>query len=269
MTSEQGEGGDKEIFVIRDGERFQLTANEYDDAFPTQDVTGEHFVWQGMKNGRWQIFLGSISASGTPVVSQVTDSRESNFNPKIDGDHLVWQGWADNNWEIFFATKRELKSPFVGEHLPPANALLNVGPEWSVERLTTNADHDMFPSLHGDLITWQSREANDWVVYAYSISGKKETKLSSDGVKSENPRFSITWEERDGNGNARLMGYDLATGAKTDLTREAMKLPATSFPDETSTPLTQSDPAVLPTSSSGSSTPQRGENDGDEPEPVP
>ncbi len=263
VTSEAGEGGDKEIFVLRDGERTLLTVNEYDDTFPTQDVTGEHFVWQGMKGGRWQIFTGEIATSGRPIVTQVTDSRDSNFNPKIDGDNLVWQGWADNNWEIFLASKRDAKSPFAGEHLPEGNALLGVGPEWSVLRLTANTDHDMFPSLHGDLVTWQSREGADWVVYAYSISAKKQTKLSSDGVKSENPKFSITWEERDQEGNARLVGYDLSTGQKTDLTSESMRLPSSSFPEPAKSPISQPDPAALPVSqTSGSSTPSRGDDEG-------
>ena len=60
VLSEAGDGGDKEIFVFRDGERTLLTVNDYDDTFPTQDVTGAHFVWQGMKGGRWQIFTGEI-----------------------------------------------------------------------------------------------------------------------------------------------------------------------------------------------------------------
>ena len=264
VESAVGVGGDKDIFVVDGVNRTLLTSNDWDDSFPTVDALGEQFVWQGMKSGRWQIFTGKLSASGTPSVEQVTFSQESNFNPKIDGEHLVWQGWADGNWEIFLATSRDAKSPFAGEHLPEGNILLNVGPEWSVERLTRNTEHDMFPSLHGDIVTWQSREGGDWVVYAYSISTKKQTKLSSDGVKSENPRFSITWEERDQDGNARLVGYDLATGEKTDLTKESQRLPTNTFPDPNDAPLTQPDQAALPVNQgSGTSTPSRGDDDGD------
>ncbi len=260
VESSDGVGGDKEIFVVKNGERKALTANNFDDAFPTQDASGKQFVWQGMEGGRWQIFTGSISATGTPEVARVTNSRESNFNPKIDGEHIVWQGWANENWEIFLATKRDSQSPFAGERLPEGNALLSVGPEWSVERLTDNSEHDMFPSLHGDIITWQSHEGNDWVVYAYSISAQKLTQLSSKGVKGEHPRFAITWEERDAEGNARLIGYDPSTGEKTDLTSEALKLPQAPYRGGNETPETQSEPATLPTNN-GSSTP-RGEDEG-------
>ena len=261
VESSEGVGGDKEIFVVTNGERKALTANDWDDAFPTQDASGKQFVWQGMEGGRWQIFTGHISATGTPEVSRVTNSRESNFNPKIDGEHIVWQGWANENWEIFLATKRDANSPFAGERLPEGNALLSVGPEWSVERLTDNTEHDMFPSLHGDIITWQSHEGNDWVVYAYSISAQKLTQLSSKGVKGEHPRFAITWEERDHEGNARLIGYDPSTGEKTDLTGEALKLPSAPYRSGGEAPQTQGDPATLPTQNTGSSTP-RGEDDG-------
>jgi|GEM_PF-3380419 len=262
VISEQINSADKEIVVVHDGERTVLTDNDWDDTFPTQDVSGEHFVWQGMKGGRWQIFSATLSGTGTPKINQVTDSRESNFNPKIDGEHLVWQGWADENWEIFFATKRDPKSILATERLPEGNGLLGVGPEWAVERLTKNSHHDMFPSLHGDLITWQAREGADWIVYAYSIKAKKQTKLSSDGVKSENPRFSITWEERDQEGRVRLVGYDLSTGEKTDITKESQRLPTSSFPEPIQTPVSYPDPAALPiTQNSGSSTTQRADDE--------
>ncbi len=256
----EGAGGDKEIFIDKGGVRMQLTENEWDDAFPAQDISGVHFVWQGMKGGRWQIFYADTSGSEPPRVMQVTDSRESNFNPKVAGNHIVWQGWVDENWEVFLATRRVHSSPLAGEHLPLANRLMNVGPEWEVVRLTENTEHDMFPSLHGDIVTWQSHEGENWVVYAYSIVEKTRTKLSSDGVKSENPRFAITWEERDQEGRARLMSYDVATGKKVDLTSESSRLPEGPYRAPPETPITQGDQAALPIGGSSSTTP-RGEDD--------
>jgi beta propeller repeat protein len=263
VESLQGSAGNKEIFVIKNGARIALTSTDFDNAFPSQDISGEQFVWQGMKGGRWQIFFGTLSKTGTPVSTQVTDSRESNFNPKIDGDHLVWQGWVDENWEIFLATKRDARSPFAGEHLPEGNALLGVGPEWSVERLTTNTAPDMFPALHGDIITWQAHEDESWVVYAYSMKERTQIKLSSDGTKSENPRFGITWEERDGEGGVRLMSYDMSTGEKTNLTDEAKKVSDHPFRERFPAPISQPDQATLPgtATSTGTSTSARGDDD--------
>jgi beta propeller repeat protein len=259
VESEAVNGSDKEIVVTRNGERVILTQNDWEDAFPAKDMGGESFVWQGMKSGRWQIFMGSVPAQGAPMVVQVTDSRESNFNPKIDGDHLVWQGWVNGNWEIFLAQSRASSSPFLDEHLPPDNAVVNVGFEWGVTRLTNNQDHDMFPSLHGDIVTWQSREGTAWVVYAHSITSGKTTKLSGGGVKSERPQFSITWEEEDSEGRTRLLGYDLATGETSDLSQMALALPR--LPERpTPTPVSESDPVALPAPLSSSSTPKESED---------
>ncbi len=267
VESQQGVGGDKEIFVVRNGARTPLTSNDFDDAFPSGDASGEQFVWQGMKGGRWQIFFGTLNASGTQSVTQLTDSRESNFNPKIDGEHIVWQGWADENWEIFIATKRDAHSPLAGEHLPEGNMLLNVSNEWAVERLTTNSAHDMFPSLHGDIVTWQSRVGADWVVNAYSITQKRVTQLSASGAKGENPRFALTWEERDQEGNARLVGYDIATGEKTDITSASLRLPSSPYKRNDTTPQAQSDPVALPPPTTVGSSTSRGSDDdtGDNP----
>ncbi len=259
VQSEAVSGSDKEIVVTRNGERVVLTQNDWEDAFPSKDMGGEAFVWQGMKSGRWQIFMGTVPLRGAPTVTQVTDSRESNFNPKIDGHHLVWQGWVDGNWEIFLATARASSSPFLDEHLPPDNAIVNVGFEWGVTRLTHNLDHDMFPSLHGDIVTWQSREGTAWVVYAHSITSGRTTKLSGGGVKSERPQFSITWEEEDSEGRTRLLGYDLTTGETTDLSRMALALPT--LPSRpTPTPVSEPDPIALPAPASSSSTPKEGED---------
>lgn len=262
IEAAQGEGGDKEIFIVKNGKQIALTTNNWDDAFPAQNISGDQYVWQGMVNGRWQIFTGNLSGTGTPVVTQVTDSRDSNFNPKIDGDHIVWQGWADDNWEIFLATKRDDASPFAGEHLPSGNLLLNVGPAWKVERLTTNKEPDMFPSLHGDIVTWQAHEGDNWIVYAYSIEALTMTKLSSDGVKSENPRFMLTWEEHDEEGHARLMSYDMSTGKKSDLTTEAKNVSGDPFREKLPSPISQPNQATLPVGNgTGTSTPVRGDDD--------
>lgn len=263
VESAPGANGNKEIVVVKNGARIALTSSDFDNAFPSQDISGEQFVWQGMKGGRWQIFFGALSPEGVPTVTQVTDARDSNFNPKVDGAHLVWQGWADDNWEIFLATKRDARSPFAGEHLPEGNILLGVGPEWSVERLTTNAAPDMFPSLHGDIVTWQAHEGDNWIVYAYSIAERTQIKLSSDGTKSENPRFAITWEERDEEGGVRLMSYDMSSGAKTNLTDEAMKVSDRPFREKFPAPISQPNQATLPgtATSTGTSTPSRGGDD--------
>ncbi len=73
VTVEPDGSGYKQIVLTRRGVRTQLTHDAWDNAFPTQDVTGGHIVWQGMKSGRWQIFFGAIAEDGSVAVAQVTD----------------------------------------------------------------------------------------------------------------------------------------------------------------------------------------------------
>jgi beta propeller repeat protein len=265
-------GTDKEIFITKGGESIQLTHNTWDDTFPAMDVSGKSVVWQGMADGRWQIFIADVSGTTTPVITQLTHGTESNFNPRVDGDTIVWQGWVDGNWEIFLAD-RLLPAAYYplrpdtpqdpGGGLPAENRMLGIDNTWHVTRLTTNDTHDMFPSIAGGLVTWQSSQGGSWNVYAYSIKSGVTTKLSQDGTKSENPRFAVTWDEHDANGNARMVGYDIASGKTIDITNEARNTPSGNAPyHPTETPISQPNQAALPPAgTSGTSTSVRADGD--------
>lgn len=273
VTSQKDpEGNYKQIFITRGAESIQLTHDAWDNTFPSMDVSGKSVVWQGMAEGRWQIFIADVSGTTTSVVTQLTHGTESNFNPRVDGDSVVWQGWVNGNWEIFLA-ERLLPAAYYplrpdtpqdpGGGLPVENRLLGIDNTWHVTRLTTNDTHDMFPSIAGGLVTWQSSQGGSWNVYAYSVKSGVTTKLSQDGTKSENPRFAVTWDEHDANGNARMVGYDIATGKTIDITNEARNTPSGSAPyHPTETPISQPNQAALPpTGVSGTSTPVRADGD--------
>lgn len=273
VTSQKDpEGNYKQIFITRGGESIQLTHDTWDNTFPGMDVSGKSVVWQGMTEGRWQIFIADVSGTGTPSITQMTHGTESNFNPRVDGDAVVWQGWVNGNWEIFLAD-RLLPAAYYplrpdtpqdpGGGLPAENRMLGIDNTWHVSRLTTNDTHDMFPSIAGGLATWQSSQGGSWNVYAYSVKSGVTTKLSQDGTKSENPRFAVTWDEHDANGNARMVGYDIASGKTIDITNEARNTPSGSAPyHPTETPISQPNQAALPpTNTSGTSTPVRADGD--------
>ena len=181
----------------------------------------------------------------------------------MDGDDIVWQGWADGNWEIFLAERVPLESVLVGDALSPSNKSLGVNVEWKVTRLTTNSMHDMFPSIAGGLVTWQSFQDNVWSVYAYSMKTGGTTKLSQGGAKSENPRFAITWDERTPEGRARMVGYDIATGKVIDLTDAARQVNDGGIPyHPVDAPISQENQAALPTAGSSTTTAQKNDADG-------
>jgi beta propeller repeat protein len=278
QEADAGAGTDKEIFMTKGGASVQLTHNTWDDTFPAMDVSGKSVVWQGMTEGRWQIFIADVSGTTTPVVTQLTHGTESNFNPRVDGDTIVWQGWANGNWEIFLA-ERLLPSAYYplrpdtpqdpGGGLPVENRLLGIDNTWHVTRLTTNDTHDMFPSIAGGLVTWQSSQGGSWNVYAYSVKSGVTTKLSQDGTKSENPRFAVTWDEHDANGNARMVGYDIASGKTIDITNEARNTPSGSAPyHPTETPISQPNQAALPIATTTATTTMKVDGDGGDGNPT-
>jgi beta propeller repeat protein len=265
QSLQDSSGSDKEIFITRDGESIQLTQNSWDDTFPAMDVTGKSLVWQGMVEGRWQIFFADVSGTSSPIITQLTHSSESNFNPRVDGNTVVWQGWVSGNWEIFLADHLSPSSYYPdGEEdiLPSENRRLGINGEWHVSRLSENDTHDMFPAISGGLVTWQSFQEGSWNVYAYNMKTGESTQLSQGGVKSENPRFAVTWDERDANGNTRMVGYDIASGKTIDLTQAARHTPNNPNPYQPDAPLSQPNQAALPPAgSSGSSTPARADGD--------
>ncbi len=247
VNSQLGEGSAyKQIFMTKGGASTQLTHDLWDDTFPSIDVSGKSIVWQGNVNGRWQIFFANAATSSTPAITALTHSNESNFNPRVDGDDVVWQGWVDGNWEIFLAEHLAPANYLSDNNIPVENTRLGIDHSWKVTRITTNSVHDMFPSVSGGLVTWQSFQDNTWAVYAYSIKTGATTKLSSDGAKSENPRFAITWDERTPEGAAHMVGYDIASGKTIDLTSEARQVSDDTKPYQPQAPISQDNQAALP-----------------------
>ncbi len=254
----------KQVVMTKGDTSTPITTDAWDSAFASTDLSGRSIVWQGNVSGRWQIFFADASGTSTPEIVRVTDSRESNFNPRVEGSTIVWQAWVDGNWEIYLATRyAPADRPSDDNPIPEENARLGITHEWNVERITANDDHDMFPSISGGLVTWQAFQNGTWNVMVYSMTTKTVAKISRDGVKSENPRFAVTWDERLADGTVRMMGYDIATGEVVDLTGAARESADRTNPYAPEAPITQTNQAALPSTSTGtaSSSPARGDGD--------
>ena len=259
--------GYQQVLVTKGGVTSELTSDPWDSAFPATDLSGHSVVWQGNISDRWQIFFAEVSASGTPVILQVTHAAESNFNPRVEGGTIVWQGWVDGNWEIYRATRLSPEAyPALDLPLSLEHTRLGVDRTWDLERITENDTHDMFPAIAGGLITWQSFRDGTWSVFAYSTQMKTTTQLSHNGRKSENPRFSVTWDERDEDGQMRMMGYDIATGKVVDITSEARQVPDNTPYSTPEAPISQPDQAALPSTASSTSTSSRTDDGDDTPD---
>lgn len=179
--------GDLEIFLVRDGERYQITSNTVDDASPYYDERTNTMVWHRLINDRYQIISYDIE---TGEEEQITDTTVNNMEPVRHGDYTVWQRWVEDNWEIVLFDGR------------------------SETLLTDSAQHDLAPHIRGTLVIWNT-QSNDGThsLRTYDIeNGTYTTIQDSEGVSVTNPRMVVMYEAIYENGDIVMKGFDLASG---------------------------------------------------------
>ena len=247
VSSIRDSDGDREIFLYTNGKSVQITNNNWDDLFPAQDVSSLSIVWQSLINDRWQIMFYD---QGMATTTQITDSNFNNMMPRIYGDIIVWQGWPQDNWEIFYAKK-------------------NNNDEWIVKQITNNDYPDMFPKVMGNNIVWQAfsseggsaparlasqREAGrsggkdgGWHIFTYDIKSDAITKISATGIKNENPKFMIVWEEKGNGTTTRAFGYDLSSGEVVELNNneKPQEIPEPPLKNDAALPISTTTPNKL------------------------
>jgi len=201
--------GDLEIFLVRDGERYQLTHNTVDDASPYYDEYSQTIVWHRLINDRYQIVSYDIDSGDE---TQLTSTAVNNMEPSRHGDYTVWQRWIENNWEIIlFDGKIE-------------------------KQITDSARHDISPHVRGPLIIWNS-QSNDGSqeLKTYDIQNRTYTTIAdADGVSVSNPRMVVVYEAVYENGDVVTKGYDLISGEIVPLESLPRQLPQ-ELPDSDST----------------------------------
>ena len=192
--------GDEEIFVRVHGEEVQLTHNTVDDNSPYYDALSNRVVWHQSVNDRYQILSYSLSDNET---SQLTSSSYNNMEPVADGDTTLWQAWIGNNWEIMMHDGQD------------------------TFQLTSNDMHDVAPHIRGGYIVWQTQFADGWKVAVYNDATKKIDYIDSEqgfGM-AENPRFVLVFDQVDGNGDVKTLGYDFDTKSTIHLGSIPQELP--------------------------------------------
>lgn len=246
--------GDLEIYVTDGNGTKQITNNSIDDDSPKYDETAKYLVWHALVDDRYQIFFHDISRSET---FQITNESYNNTNADVSLRTIVWQAWADDNWEIFAATYAPgAVEPFV------------------VERVTRTSDPDMFPKIHGRLLTWQSRSGDQWLSLGFNLDTKELLHLG-EGTNGDvtSSRLVFLVERRDENGNIVRVGYDIETGET---------LPLGGAPENTPQPIpenpTQEQTGVIPENTVTAKTPRatdaeddtddEGDNEGIVSEPI-
>jgi len=205
VYTERDREGDREIYYFDGVTVRRITNNSYDDFAPVFDEETQRVVWQANIADRMQIMLYDLPTNTT---RQVTTGRTNSSNPDIRSSTIVWQEWVDTNWEVMLATVH------------------GVGEEFTIERLTDNAVHDLFPRVYDNVVTWQSERGRSWEIVVYDFATKKRTTLEKrEDTKYENPRFALLFDSRHENGDVETIGYALDTGEMMELGTQAKPQP--------------------------------------------
>jgi hypothetical protein len=232
--------GDLEIYLVRDGERYQVTHNEVDDASPYYDELSNTIVWHRLLNDRYQIISYDIESGEE---EQLTQTTVNNMEPARHGGYTVWQRWVENNWEVIL---------FNGE---------------TETQITDSARHDIAPHIRGPLVIWNS-QSNDGSqeLKTFDIQSRTQTTIAdSEGVSVSNPRMVVMYEAMYENGDTVTKGFDLVSGKIVPLQALPKQLPEelpNSEPTEETRALIQSKPEpkatvvsnVQPSGGNGTST---------------
>lgn len=217
-------GGDKEIVLIKtlpEGEsRTPITVNDIDDEFPSADGALRMIVWQSLVEGRWQI---AYKEEGK-TIEYLTANSDGNGHPATDGKRIVWQGWSGDDWDIFIAEPSAGEVSFSGT---TTSELQGIHPGWKVTRLSDNDQHDMFPKIAGNFVTWQEHRGGSWVVAVYDLtSGAMRTIEGDAGGTGEAPVVALIFKERTKDGQIFIRASDLATGQRIPLRDDEVPPPA-------------------------------------------
>ena len=212
--------GDLEIYLVRDGERYQITQNEIDDASPYYDELSNTIVWHRLLNDRYQIISYDIESGEE---EQLTQTSINNMEPARHGEYTVWQRWVENNWEvILYDGKTE-------------------------SQITDSARHDIAPHIRGPLVIWNS-QSNDGSqeLRTFDIQSRTQTTIAdNEGVSVSNPRMVVMYEAMYENGDIVTKGFDLVSGKVVPLQALPQELPdelPNSEPTEETRALIQSKP---------------------------
>jgi len=192
--------GDLEIYLIRNGEQFQVTDNKVDDAAPYYDQNSNTLVWHRLIDERYQIVSYDIDA-GTE--EQLTFTSTNNMEPTRQGKYIVWQRWVGSNWDIVLRT---------GD---------------IEEVISDSSAHDIAPYIHGSLVVWNRyNQKDEKTIEMYDIENETYVTIDDpEGLSVTNPRMVFVYDSLHPNGDIVTKGYDVLARKFIDLSTLPRPLP--------------------------------------------
>lgn len=229
------------LYDIATDKTKQITTNKAGQTMPK--IWGDYIVWQDNRNDsvkdnnpEWDIYLYSLSSGEEKLI---TTAPGIHTNPSINDNKVVWEDGRN------FKGKKELRW---GGNVPENNTDIymydiEIGKE---EAIATGALQECKPTIYGNYIAWEDRNANKIAaeIYLYDLNKKEKIKVTDDKVDQSEPKLFgnyLVWtDERNGistndvfvNGkapNSDIFLYDIAAKKEYLLTgKEPQIMPAIS-----------------------------------------
>jgi len=212
---QDGEAGDFNIYGaditdMSNPAEFQIAAFEYDQQGPA--IYRTTVVWQDNFFGDWDIYAADIWQRNKPAEAAVSFSINETAasaiekapvplyndqqSPAIWGNIVVWQSYGhgllteDNffgDWGIYGADISEPNDPV----------------EFAI---TTNESSQMNPDIDNNIVVWQDYRNNNWDIFGYNLTTRKEFQITDDSHDQTNPAISgnvVVWQDNR-NGNSEI-----------------------------------------------------------------
>lgn len=202
VISAPDEQGDLEIFLVKNGEYFQLTNNEVDDGAPYYDSQSETMVWHQLSGETYTVQAFDFESGQS---SALTSGDTNDMEPARYGDVTVWQRWVDGVWQIMLDRDGE------------------------VTQLTEGGSHHLTPSVYDGLVLWRTVEGSGLkILESYDLKTGKHTVIDDpEEAAMVNPRMVMVYEAVYDNGDRVTRGVDIETGKIISLDTLPVDLPDT------------------------------------------
>ena len=195
---EDGQTGDLNIYGaditdLNNPAEFQIAAFEHDQMSPA--IYRTTVVWQDSFFGDWDIYAADIWQRNKPVEAAVSYSENDQQNPVIWNNVVVWQDNFSGNWDIYAADISDFET------------LRQTDPNNVVEfAVATNEFSQTNPDIDGNIIVWQDNRNNNWDIFGYNLTTRKEFQITNDSHDQTSPAISgsvVVWQDSR-NGNSQI-----------------------------------------------------------------
>jgi beta propeller repeat protein len=206
---EDGDEGDFDIYGaditdLAHPSEFQIAVFEHDQRAPA--VFRTTVLWQDNFFGDYDIYAADIWQRNKPAEAAVSLVENDQQNPAISDNIVVWQDNFFGDWDIYAADISDFEM------------LRRAEPNSIIEFAITPSEFTQTnPDIDGNIIVWQDNRNNNWDIFGYNLTTRKEFQITDDANDQTGPAISgsvVAWQDnRNGNSQiyaAILDGPDLA-----------------------------------------------------------